>query len=199
MGQILGRLTEVTTNPASESTGYVRFRADRRQLFPNVFADIRSSARYRYDRSQLIEFFVCSQDSVQWSEPKCVPRGTESVPARLQRRGRAEHRFCDQADHGMTGAMPHEQLCRVAVRQCCAPWIFCSTTRHNFGPFTGSLGISRRGLPDGKESIVAGWTPTIVSPRLWSQRQKSAIWTNCNRAFTRQKPCSESQAAYRSR
>jgi|SRR6516165_4030769 len=51
------------------------------------------SARYRYDRLPLIESSACSQDSVRWSEPKHVPRGTESVLTRLQRHGRAGHKF----------------------------------------------------------------------------------------------------------
>ena len=43
-----------------------------------------------------------------------------------------------------------------------------------------------------------GWMSLRVSPCLSSQRLKSAIWTRCNRAAARQKPCSQSQSAYRS-
>ena len=76
---------------------------------------------------------LSADNSVQWSEPNCVPTETESVPTLPRKRGRAGHKFGGNADHGMKGAMPHEKLCRVAVRTRCGSWIFCSTTRHSFG------------------------------------------------------------------
>jgi hypothetical protein len=70
-------------------------------------------ARYRCDRLRLIESSACSRDSVPWSEPKHVLRGTESVLTRLQRRGRAGHKFDAYAACGIGVAMPSPGLCRM--------------------------------------------------------------------------------------